>query len=404
MFDDGDVDYVGSMLTSALDDETPTDDNEVTHSLRGRPSLADGSVPPQTRNHMFESDLPTMPPPDALNLSLGEVTPSILGDVSLSDSEVAFADRLGTDLDDDTFLTHSARLRRADALAADIFGDDSSSHSLHASSEGDVDDSEAFSLGELGSNEFSLPPDLDRSLDADQANIFGPLSTHEVTMRVRRKAALPWRRAALGAIVVGATGLGVGLALMDDTPAPAPTAVHAAAAPAKGASAPQSVAEIEGALAAKAPTAAPSSPKEVPAIVVASAPQEAAKEAAKTETHTSAVAPKPTAVDVDAAPKASPKATAPLISKGKVIVPVEGGRVLKKFALENPTRLVVDIEGGHFFGHNMDVHAEGVARIRYGHPTPEVARFVVELEADQRAHALAVKHDDGSLTVGWKTR
>lgn len=420
VFDDGDFSHVDSLppesdafeheeeMSAEMENDsdfTPLNNRTADHLFKDDPDAGRWTSEPAIANH---------------NPSLGEVTPSVLGDVNLSESEVAFADRLWVAEQNEGPLGHSdltetasARNRRSDALVNEIFGDDSSGD-LSAFDDGrfalsDDDSSGAFTLGEVSSDGIDVPTDLDRSFNSDEASIFTPASAMEMTGRIRQRQRAPLRAAAIGAIAIGATALGVGLAFVGDS-SEDPAAVVTAGAPAtsttdEAVAAVASVAEVEEDLAGASATPQPvkAAPKNEPKATghaateparatLASAPK--AAPAPKAAEATSAAAPSPTTTATAAQPK---------IERGRVTVALEGGRVVKSFALQNPPRLVVDLEGATLpKTRQFEIGDKGVAKLRFGRPDDKHVRFVVELDRTSAPRDLSVLKRQNSLAVAWK--
>ncbi len=410
VFDDGDLNYVASLPPESEDSE-----EEMSEEME-----RDSDFTPlnnRTADHLFKDD------PDAGrwtsepaiandNPSLGEVTPSLLGEVSLSDSEVAFADRLWIEDQKNDALgsfdlteTASAKNRRSDALVAEIFGDDSDEE-LPAGrfALSDDDSSGAFTLGAVSSDGLDVPSDLDRSFNSDEANIFTPASAMEMTGRIRQKQRAPLRAAAIGALAIGATAFGVGLAFVgDSTDATTPNAPKSVTtADAAPAAAVASVADIEEDLAAAPPRAPAASAESSAPKSEATSPEEK-----KPAVAVAAPPPEPTPKEAAAAPTPEPTTTAnsgePKIERGRVTVALEGGRVVKSFALQNPPRLVVDLEGATLpKTRQFQIGDKGVAKLRFGRPDGKTVRFVVELDRTAAPRDLSVLKRASSLAVAWK--
>jgi hypothetical protein len=79
-------------------------------------------------------------------------------------------------------------------------------------------------------------------------------------------------------------------------------------------------------------------------------------------------------------------------------VKVGDAEVARVFSLENPNRIVVDLNGGHVPKGTLEPGG-GVGRIRFGHPAKGKTRVVVELEGDKAPKDLAADVDAGLLQI-----
>ena len=82
-------------------------------------------------------------------------------------------------------------------------------------------------------------------------------------------------------------------------------------------------------------------------------------------------------------------------------VRVGSAEVVKAFALTSPSRVVVDLAGGKVPKGSLEPGG-GIARVRFGHPTPGTSRVVIELDGDKRARDLTTVVKDGVLTISFR--
>jgi hypothetical protein len=80
----------------------------------------------------------------------------------------------------------------------------------------------------------------------------------------------------------------------------------------------------------------------------------------------------------------------------------EGGTILKTFALGDPARVVVDLEGAILPGAAISVGEGGVEAVRFGRPAPGTQRVVVVLNGAGKPDAVEARLDDDRLIVSWQ--
>jgi Tfp pilus assembly protein PilZ len=80
----------------------------------------------------------------------------------------------------------------------------------------------------------------------------------------------------------------------------------------------------------------------------------------------------------------------------------EGGTILKTFALGDPARVVVDLEGAILPGAAISVGEGGVEAVRFGRPAPGTQRVVVVLDGAGKPDAVEARLDDDRLIVSWQ--
>jgi hypothetical protein len=88
---------------------------------------------------------------------------------------------------------------------------------------------------------------------------------------------------------------------------------------------------------------------------------------------------------------------------GRVHLPLTGGKVSRSFALQNPTRVVVDlvdIPGKHTL--KREVGEKGIREIRLGKPDPEHVRVVVELSGPNAPSNISTLKKHDVLAIAWK--
>lgn len=92
-----------------------------------------------------------------------------------------------------------------------------------------------------------------------------------------------------------------------------------------------------------------------------------------------------------------------LVEHGRVTVPLLNGKVINKFALSSPSRVVVDLAGARFPGHQKNmIKTKGISELRIGQPNSDQVRVVVELSRDAMATRITTVKRKGSLAIAWK--
>lgn len=85
-----------------------------------------------------------------------------------------------------------------------------------------------------------------------------------------------------------------------------------------------------------------------------------------------------------------------------VVTLPEGGTILKTFALGDPARVVVDLEGASLPGASISVGEGGVEAVRFGRPAPGTQRVVVVLDGARKPDAVEARLDGDALIVTWQ--
>jgi Tfp pilus assembly protein PilZ len=236
--------------------------------------------------------------------------------------------------------------------------------------------------------------------DADAAIARADASVLEIEERLsdepgRRR---PWMAAAI--VCVG-VGIGAFLGWDQDPPAPAPAASNEVVMPA-----PRAVAAAERPL--KEP-AAPSGPattspatKKAPATKAPASSRSVAEAKPKPQA-TPKPKPLPRKAEVTPVNTRPAPAAGSGIEFGRMAVPLKGGKIVKKFGLTNPSRVVVDLVGAEYPGaRNEPIGEKGIAKLRIGRPDTERIRVVIELSRDGAPRNITAVKRGESLVVAWK--
>jgi uncharacterized protein (TIGR02266 family) len=239
------------------------------------------------------------------------------------------------------------------------------------------------------------------------------LELPQIEARAGRRRGAETFRLARVAVAAGllATGGALGVYLgYDGAPAPAPDEkARAVLTLAEGSDAPLPVEMAERGL---RPAAAevPAEPAPVP-VQLAEAQSDVAAPAPVPDAKLPRKPPPAEARPVEATLAAQvAEATPPRSGKGglgiewgRVTVPLEGGVVTRSFALENPFRVVIDLEGASLPKSREDeVFDKGIARVRYGRPDPVHVRIVVELTGDKAPKDITTLKKRGTLSIAWR--
>jgi Tfp pilus assembly protein PilZ len=96
------------------------------------------------------------------------------------------------------------------------------------------------------------------------------------------------------------------------------------------------------------------------------------------------------------------RATKAALGGRHVVALPEGGVIQKTFALGDPARVVVDLEGARLPGAAVSVGEGGVEAVRFGRPSPQTWRVVVVLDGARKPDAVEARLDGDSLIVTWQ--
>lgn len=88
---------------------------------------------------------------------------------------------------------------------------------------------------------------------------------------------------------------------------------------------------------------------------------------------------------------------------GRLHLGIRGGKVVRKFGLIRPARVVVDLKGAQHPGNvTYGVGQHGIKKIRIGRPDGQLVRIVILTEGDRRPQAISTLKRQEKLSVAWK--
>ena len=91
------------------------------------------------------------------------------------------------------------------------------------------------------------------------------------------------------------------------------------------------------------------------------------------------------------------------VEHGRVTLPLLDGKVVNKFALSSPSRVVVDLVGAQFPGHQKNqIQDKGIAELRIGKPNAKEVRVVIELARDKLATRITTVKRKDTLAIAWR--
>jgi Tfp pilus assembly protein PilZ len=92
-----------------------------------------------------------------------------------------------------------------------------------------------------------------------------------------------------------------------------------------------------------------------------------------------------------------------VIEQGRITLPLKNGKVVKRFSLTSPTRVVIDLVNAQFPGHQeQKIEKNGIAKLRIGKPDADHVRVVVELNRKGDAKNISTLKRTGTLAIAWK--
>lgn len=369
-------------------------DGERKAAAGGLPEQARYSLPPQAANDTADASDELAAALDDSEVGLWAGGDSELDDTAaqllagtLKPSALSELPQLAALEDKEPFEENDHLSELSMAAMADVALDDTAPvHMGHLNS--DTDESEAYVLGSSLSDANPLSQEGETAVphlaSTPPSRFKGPLLT-------------------IAFLALGAAA-GVGIALLEDgsSTSAATTADAVVAQPETAAAEPiKSVAEAEADLPAMQPVESKptSTPRKVTSTSTVRA-QAPVKVAAAPVAPKAKPAPAKKTPAVAAAPAAS---GLPFIEHKRVTVALQGGQVVRKFGLDNPPRVVVDLEGATMPKKRaLDIGSKGVAKIRFGRPVPERVRVVVELSEAGSPKGISVLKKDDSLAVAWR--